>query len=101
MDPKHPLATDGRTAFSRFRVKGLDEGAEFFPGNDPLHFREELFPPRRFLVFFEGGGIRECPLAVHRSSSPRAHWSAKRFLLRYFTGTNGYMPVTFSEIPQS
>jgi hypothetical protein len=56
MDPEHPLRTDGRAAFSRLGVEGSDEGMEFLPGNEPLHFGEELFPLRGLPVFFEGGG---------------------------------------------
>ena len=60
-------------------VEGVDEGIEFLPGNDPLHFGEELFPLCGLLVFFESGGVRERFLAVHRSSSPRMVWSKKQF----------------------
>jgi hypothetical protein len=79
MDPEHPLQPDGRTAFACLGVEGVDEGIELLPGNDPLHFSEELFPLRGLLVFFEGGGVRERFLAVHRSSSPRMVWSKKQF----------------------
>jgi hypothetical protein len=80
MDPEHPFQTYRGTTFARFGVEGFDESIEFLPGNDPLHFREELFPLCGLLVFLEGGGVRECFLAVHRSSSPRMVWSKKQFL---------------------
>ncbi|MPM09923.1 hypothetical protein SDC9_56247 [bioreactor metagenome] len=99
MDPEHPLQPDGRTAFACLWVEGFDEGVEFLPGNDPLHFCEELFPLCGFLVFFEGGGVRKSFLAVHRSSSPRMVWSFKQLLRYYFTRSKGDLLETFSEIP--
>jgi hypothetical protein len=42
MDSEHPFQTYRGTAFARFGVEGFDESIEFLPGNDPLHFREEL-----------------------------------------------------------
>jgi len=79
MDSEHPFQTDGRTAFTCLWVEGVDKRIEFLPGNDPLHFGEELFPLCGLLVFFEGGGVRERFLAVHRSSFPRMVWSKKQF----------------------
>jgi len=51
---------------------------EFFPGNDPVHFFEELFPLCGFLVFLQCGSVRKSFLA----SSPRTRmvWSIKQFL---------------------
>jgi len=56
MDSEHSLQTDRGTTFAQFGVEGFDESTEFLPGNDPLHFREELFPPCGLLVFLECGG---------------------------------------------
>lgn len=78
MDSKHSLQTYRGTTFARFGVEGFNESTEFLPGNDPLHFREELFPPCGLLVFLECGGVRKRFLAVHQSSSPRMVWSKKQ-----------------------
>ena len=99
MDPEHPFQTYRGTAFACLWVEGFDEGVEFLPGNDPLHFCEELFPLCGFLVFLEGGGVRKRFLAVHRSSSPRMVWSFKQLLRYYFTRSKGDLLETFSEIP--
>ena len=99
MDPEHPFQTYRGTAFACLGVEGFDERMEFLPGNDPLHFGEELFPLRGLLVFFEGGGVRERFPAVHRSSSPRMYWNFKQLLQYHFTRSKGDFPETFSEIP--
>lgn len=89
MDSEHPLQTYRGTAFACLGVEGVDEGIKLLPGNDPLHFGEELFPLRGLLVFFEGGGVRKRFLAVHRSSSPRMAWSWKQLQQLYFTRSKG------------
>jgi hypothetical protein len=54
---------------------------------------------RGFLVFFEGGGVRERFPAVHRSSSPHRAWSWKQLPQYCFTRSKGNVPETFSEVP--
>jgi len=99
MDSEHPLQTYRRTTFTQFGVEGFDEGIEFLPGNDPLHFGEELFPLHGLFVFFEGGSVSERFLAFHRSSSSRMVLSRKLLIQqRIFTSSKSNLPETFSEI---
>ena len=54
MNPQHALQTDGPAA-SPFGlgIEGLDDGAKFLLGNNPIHFIKKDFPARGFAVAFK------------------------------------------------